>query len=207
MLHKFSHIIYGAMFLSLFALSAPINADENPISPAPAVDIQATHTETPNIAPAPFAPRLNLAPNETHSGLRLPRWVSLKYGDVNGRKGPGKTYPHLWTFQRKGMPVIVVNEMDHWRKIRDIEGGESWVRSVALSGYNTAIVTQKTPLRKNTKVKSRILAQIEPNVLLKISECDHTYCLVEIDTEIPKGKKKGPKGYVLRANIWGAENF
>jgi len=152
MLHKFSHIIYGAMFLSLFALSAPINADENPISPAPAVDIQATHTETPNIAPAPFAPRLNLAPNETHSGLRLPRWVSLKYGDVNGRKGPGKTYPHLWTFQRKGMPVIVVNEMDHWRKIRDIEGGESWVRSVALSGYNTAIVTQKTPLRKTNAI-------------------------------------------------------
>ena len=105
------------------------------------------------------------------------------------------------------MPVIVINEMDHWRKIRDIEGGESWVRSVALSGQSMAVVAHQTALRKSAKDTSRALATLEPNVLMKVSECEPTYCRVEIVPEVDKGKQKGPKGYVLRTDIWGVETF
>ena len=127
------------------------------------------------LVPAPFKPSLKLSPENTHSGYSLPRWVSLKYDTVNGRKGPGRHYPHLWTFQRKGMPVIVVNEMDHWRQIRDIEGGESWVRNVALSGHKTAIVTRTTDLRKSTKANTKILAQMSAHLLVKVKSC---HCLL-----------------------------
>jgi SH3-like domain-containing protein len=105
------------------------------------------------------------------------------------------------------MPVIVINEMDNWRKIRDIEGGESWVRSVALSGEDRGLVTTQTPLMKTNKPAARILAQLSPNVLIKLKSCGPEYCAVEIDPEVKKGKKKGRKGYVARRDIWGVDGF
>lgn len=197
---KSDHILFRTALTALlsFAILPAANAEDDAVP---------YNSSTQNVTPPPFTPRLTLNADETHSGLKLPRWVSLKYGTVNGRKGPGKNFPHLWTFQRKSMPVIVINEMDHWRKIRDIEGGESWVRSVALSGEKTAIVMQSTPLLKSKKHTSRALAQLDPNVLLKISECGEIYCTVEIDLEVSKGKKKGPKGYVRRGDLWGIQGF
>ena len=159
------------------------------------------------LTPAPFKPNLKLSPEKTHSGYTLPRWVSLKYDTVNGRKGPGRHFPHLWTYQRKGIPVIVVNEMDHWRKIRDIEGGESWVRNVALSGHKTAIVTRPTPLKKSLKLKTKILAQLTPNLLVKVESCQEQYCFVEVDLEDKTSKKKGPTGYINRDDLWGHHGF
>jgi len=205
MTYKFPHILFCAIFTS--ALLAGVSSASDNQNNGGQTQPHAQSQLIKKIQPVPFAPRLTLASHQTHSGLGLPRWVSLKYGQVNGRKGPGKNYPHLWTFQRKGMPVIVINEMDHWRKIRDIEGGESWVRNVALSGLSTAVVSRQTALRKSAKDTARALATLEPNVLMKVSECTQTYCRVEIVPETDKGKQKGPKGYVLRADIWGVETF
>ena len=208
MTRKFSYILFCTVALSALVGGKAVSANEPKALSTPALeDSSSENISVETITPIPFSPHLSLEPSETHSGLRLPRWVSLKYDKVNGRKGPGKNYPHLWTFARKGAPVIVVNEMDHWRKIRDIEGGESWVRSVALSGQSMAIVTRKTPLLKSKKANSRRLAELEPNVLLNIEDCDQDFCRVEIDLETPKGKKSGPKGYVRLIDIWGRQKF
>ena len=190
-------LLTGAM-VSLVA-NAVANDSVLPLEPAQA--------ETRALSPIPFQPNLKLSPSETHSGYTLPRWVSLKYNTVNGRKGPGKHFPHLWTFQRKGTPVIVINEMDHWRQIRDIEGGESWVRNVALSGHKTAIVTRSTHLLRSTKRKSRVLATLAPNLLVNIESCNDHYCFVEVDFEDNKSKKKGPSGYISREDLWGVRGF
>ena len=42
------------------------------------------------------------------SGLSLPRFVSLKSGEVNLRTGPGKRYPIDWIYRRRGLPVEVI---------------------------------------------------------------------------------------------------
>jgi len=185
---------------SLTAAMSPAFANESSDTPINKSQVQA-------LTPAQFTPAIALSPQETHSGYKLPRWVSLKYDTINGRKGPGSHFPHLWTFRRKGMPVIVINEMDNWRKIRDIEGGESWVRNVALSGQNMGLITQLTPLLKKPKASAVPIAQLSPNVMLIIKSCADDYCAVQIEPEIKKGKKKGRKGYVARRNIWGAERF
>lgn len=205
MAYKFADIFISRLICTALTFAVPA-LSLNGVARA-GDDTRSATFQTSHVTPAPFKPRLNLQSGETHSGLALPRWVSLKHGQINGRKGPGKTYPHLWTFQRKGMPVIVVNEMDHWRKIRDIEGGESWVRSVALSGENTAVITRKTPLLKTTKSSSRILAELDANILVKVKNCSGEYCAVEIDFEVSKGKKKGPKGYIARSDMWGVGRF
>ena len=75
------------------------------------------------------------------TGLPLPRFVSLKSGTVNVRRGPGQDYDLLFTFVRPGLPVEITQEFDTWRKIRDSEGDEGWVYHSLLSGERTALVS------------------------------------------------------------------
>ena len=63
------------------------------------------------------------------TGLPVPRFVSLKSDKVNMRVGPGKKYAIDWRYERKGLPVEVIQEFDRWRKVRDADGTEGWVKS------------------------------------------------------------------------------
>jgi len=56
------------------------------------------------------------------SGLPVPRFVALKSDDVNLRAGPGKRYPIKFHLARARLPVEIIEEFAHWRKIRDYEG-------------------------------------------------------------------------------------
>ena len=80
---------------------------------------------------------------DTPSGLPVPRFVSLKADETFCRTGPTFAHPVRITYQRKGLPAMVVAETrDHWRKIRDPEGDECWIHRTKLSGARTAIVTE-----------------------------------------------------------------
>jgi SH3-like domain-containing protein len=72
--------------------------------------------------------------------MPLGRYASLKSAKVNVRTGPGTRYLILWVFQRAQMPVQIVGEYEHWRKIRDFEGTEGWVHKTMASGTPTALV-------------------------------------------------------------------
>ncbi len=135
--------------------------------------------------------------SRTHSGLPVPRFVSLKYGRVNGRQGPSLRHPILWQYQRKGLPLVVVAEMDIWRKVRDIHGDESWVRSSSLSGTRMVLVNEEVSLHKYPKDSARISAVADPNALLELEECnDKNWCKVKSGS--------GLKGWTHRAVLWGA---
>lgn len=80
---------------------------------------------------------------DTPSGLPVPRFVSLKAEETFCRSGPTFSHPVRLTYQRRGLPVMVVAETrDHWRKIRDPEGDECWIHRTKLSGAQTAIVME-----------------------------------------------------------------
>jgi len=73
------------------------------------------------------------------SGLPLPRFVSLKSGTVNVRKGPDQNlYPVSWIYKKRGLPVEIFAESDNWRRIRDSHGNIGWVNQSLLSGKRTA---------------------------------------------------------------------
>ncbi len=71
--------------------------------------------------------------------LPVPRFVSIKFNEVNARTGPNKDCPIEWVFIKKGEPVEVVAEYDQWRKIRDIKGEGGWVHSSVISGNRLVI--------------------------------------------------------------------
>ncbi|MDD9332164.1 MAG: SH3 domain-containing protein, partial [Bartonella sp.] len=68
------------------------------------------------------------------SGLPLPRFASIKSARVNMRVGPGNNYPIIFTYQKQGLPIEIIQEYDQWRKVRDAEGDEGWIYQSLLSG-------------------------------------------------------------------------
>ena len=153
----------------------------------------------------------NEAPNETdeapragipsgQSNLPLPRYASLRSGEVNMRTGPGVRYPVDWVFHRRALPIEIVAEFGTWRKIRDEQGAEGWVHRSMLSGKRTAL-TLGAPgsaqiLRRSNDNESSAVAKLEPGVLVSLIECDGAWCRLEAH---------GFRGYLPRKGLWGVK--
>ncbi len=132
------------------------------------------------------------------SGLPVPRYSSLRYDEVNGRAGPSRDYPVQWTYERVGLPVIIVRESQDWRKIRDPLGDEVWVNKSQLAGERTAITVADSGIRRIADSKADLVARFETGAILQLAECRVAWCRVEAD---------GRKGWVLRSELWGADDL
>jgi len=146
-----------------------------------------------------FPPVAATAQTRGPSGLELPRFVSTKSAPVNIRQGPSKDHDIAWTFVKAGVPVEVTQEFDVWFHIRDSEGAEGWVQKTLLSGKRTALVAPwekqgLTPLRDKAEAGARIVANVEPGVLVEVSECTGRWCRVAAE---------GVKGWIDQTRIWG----
>lgn len=135
--------------------------------------------------------------NSAHSGLPLPRFVSLRANEVNMRVGPGVRYPIDWVYQRRHMPVEIINESGTWRKVRDFRGGQGWVHQSMLTGRRSLVVTgQMRTLRQEPNTKAAIVARAEPGVVGNILACPDGsgWCRVKVgDLE----------GWLRRVEFWG----
>ena len=85
--------------------------------------------------------------DHTVSGFCVPRWVSLKRGEVYGRKGAGKDYPAVYIYRVKGLPVQVVAETTDWRRVCDPDGGATWVHRSMIDGHRNIMALRRQPDR------------------------------------------------------------
>lgn len=135
-------------------------------------------------------------PAPAEDPLPLPRFASLDSSEVNLRAGPGKEYPILWTYQRKGLPVEIIQEFDTWRRIRDRDGTVGWVQQNLLSGKRSALITDEArTIRTDPTGGAKPVAILQPGVVARIEECqDGDWCRIEIE---------GYKGWLRRSEFWG----
>lgn len=137
-------------------------------------------------------------PEETESGLTLPRFASLRSNHINARSGPGARYPIEWVYMQKTAPVEIKAEFELWRKIKDWQGSESWVHKSMLSGKRAVKVI--TPGENNIfnkpDYKSKIIAKVEDEVVGEISKCpaDSSFCLI---------KFSNIEGWMPKSNLFG----
>ncbi len=147
--------------------------------------------------------------DEGPSGLPLPRFVSLKAGEVNVRGGPGTDYRIRWIFRKAGLPVEIVQEFSNWRRIRDSEGDDGWVHHSLLAADRTALVVPWEAVRRagedgaspepvdlyaQPDRAAPVVARLEPNVLASVRSCDGRWCLVA---------GEGWDGFVEQDLLWG----
>lgn len=101
-------------------------------------------TAAPTDAAAPVATPPE-PPKGTVTGLPLPRYASLRADEVNMRAGPGRRFPILWVYHRRGMPMRIEREFDVWRLVEDPTGQKGWVQQATISGGRDFLIPGEPP--------------------------------------------------------------
>jgi len=131
------------------------------------------------------------------TNLPLPRYVSLKASESNVRRGPSLTHRIDWVFQRKGMPLQVIAEYGHWRRVIDRDGQGGWVHYTMLSGARTVIIDEDMlALRAKPAPDALENAVLEAGVIARLGSCTPVWCQLNAD---------GYRGWVQKDHLWGVE--
>jgi len=148
------------------------------------------------VANAGAAPAAESAPQRPGlTGRPLPRFASLRADKVNLRTGPGARYPIDWVFQRRGLPVEIIDEFDTWRRIRDWQGTVGWVHESMLQSQRHILVTgERRLLRRSPEESTAGAAFVEAGVVGTLGACEAVWCEVEA---------KGFKGWLRRDEFYG----
>lgn len=131
-------------------------------------------------------------------------YASIKSSEVNVRKGPNTRYPIEWVFKKKGEPVEVIAQFEHWYRIKDFSGDEGWVKSAMLTKKRRGIVNlkskkDKTPnlhvlLYSKPNLSSQVIAKIEHSKRVDITKCNKNWCQIKI---------VNLSGWTEKSQLWG----
>ena len=129
------------------------------------------------------------------TGLPTPRFVSLKSGSANVRRGPSTSNRVDWVLRHRGTPLIVLAEYQEWFRVEDVDGEGGWVHTKLLSQRRTVLVQEDLLALWETPSNSgRKLARLEAGVILRLSSCQPNWCEASID---------GLTGWLPKSGIWG----
>ncbi len=133
------------------------------------------------------------------SGLPLPRFVSLKSAKVRVRRGPSTQYRVAWVYRAKGLPVEIVAEFEQWRRIRDADGEEGWIKRSLLSGWRTALVAPWSRgkgfyLHEAPDAGSAAVAVVKGGVIGEVTKCTGEWCKLKIGDF---------QGWIEQPVLWG----
>ena len=125
-----------------------------------------------------------------------PYWASIASGQAMTRTGPAKTYPGIWLYQRRELPVRVVRKFESWRLIRDPDGAEGWMLSTLLSDQRTALVKagEAREIHAKPDASSPVRYRAEAGVVGRIEDCEGGWCRFVV------GKRSG---FIRASDLWG----
>lgn len=128
-----------------------------------------------------------------------PYWASVASGQAMTHTGPGRSYPNVWLYQRRDLPVRVLKKYENWRLIEDPDGAQGWMLVTMLSDRRTAIIKRGDvrPVRTSADDSARISYQVQPGVVGRISKCRNGWCRIDIGSR---------RGYVKEADLWGVSD-
>jgi SH3-like domain-containing protein len=128
------------------------------------------------------------------TNLPLPRYVSMKAAEGYARRGPSSTHRIDWVFVRRHMPLRIVAEYGHWRRVQDREGAGGWMHYSLLSGNRTVVTETEAVLRRRPDPAAPVVARLEPGVVAWLGACAGGWCELEVD---------GADGWAVTGGLWG----
>ena len=132
--------------------------------------------------------------------LELPRFVSMKTSEAFARRGPGKVHKIDWTFVRRHLPLKVVAEHGHWRRVEDDQGKGGWIHYALLSRTRTVLVTQdNVEMFAKPAGQSRLIARLQAGVVGKLITCEAELCKLEASDAAGQPFE----GWVRKSALWG----
>jgi SH3-like domain-containing protein len=132
---------------------------------------------------------------------RLFRSVPMKPMCGSARAAPMTSAGRLCV---RWLPVEITAEFGNWRKIRDMEGDEGWIRHDLLTGRRTAVIA---PWSDGDPVPARARPNWTPSTRIcfsraswpKLSNATAHWC--EVSSAI---RRSTWRGFVRQTSLWGA---
>ena len=122
-------------------------------------------------------------------------FLTLRNEKVNLRQGPSFDYPVKIFYKKKFLPVLIQDESENFRKIRDHENNSGWIHVSQLSKKKAAIViNNKSLIYSRNTIYSNPLAIPEVGKLLLIKKCKNEWCKIHSD-EV--------EGWIKSKHLWG----
>ena len=122
-----------------------------------------------------------------------PIYASLKKDKVYLRYNASFQAPISHIYSKKGLPILIIDKHDIWRKVRDIDGTEGWIHTTMISKKKTFINEKDQNLLKY-KDSNIVNAVVKRGVVGKIINCDKIFCKVKIKTY---------RGWIKKEYLWG----
>lgn len=128
----------------------------------------------------------------------LPYWASIAAGQALMRTGPDRTYPAVWLYKRRDLPVKVLQVVGPWRRVQEQDGSSGWMLATLLAARRTGVVVSGglRPIRSSPSADSDMLWQAEPGVIGRISKCDGQFCRIQIGEKV---------GFIEQSGLWGTD--
>ncbi len=174
---------FAGFFCMILALSAPLGSQT-----------QQPAASSLNIALPESAPATVNTSKGSVTGLKIPRFVTLKSNKANVRRGPSLSHRIDWVFKQHGYPLEVIAEYGHWRRVRDYDGAAGWVHYSLISGLRMGFIQDDATLHTSRNADAHIVANVEKNALLRLHECTEKWC---------RASAEGHKGWLQKELIWG----
>jgi SH3-like domain-containing protein len=122
-------------------------------------------------------------------------FVSLRADSVNMRTGPNIQNPIIFTYNRKDLPMEVVDEYDSWYKLKDYFGDTGWVNKNLTSKKQTALILGGIQIIfKSDDLKSNPVVRLEEGVVVEVKKCKNDWCKIKIDDYT---------GWIEKNVLWG----
>jgi SH3-like domain-containing protein len=95
------------------------------------------------------------------------------------------------------MPLQIVGEFEHWRRVIDRDGQGGWVHYSLLSGVRTVLITQDLAgLHTLPQPNAPERAQVEAGAVADVLECQIDWCQLDAD---------GYRGWMPKTAFWGVD--
>ena len=99
------------------------------------------------------------------------------------------------TYNKKYLPVIILDKSETWRKIKDFENNSGWIHISQLSKKKSAINIKKNSiLFKKSTIYSKPIAQLEIGRLVLIKKCKREWCKISSGNYV---------GWIFKNTLWG----
>ena len=122
-------------------------------------------------------------------------FLTLRNDIVNLRQGPSFEHPVKLFYNKKFLPVIVQDEYENFRKIRDHENNTGWIHISQLSKKKAAITIMEDQLIfKSPSIYSEPFAILKKGRLCRILKCKDKWCKINVEKY---------KGWVKKDILWG----
>ena len=107
-------------------------------------------------------------------------YLTLRSDKVNLRQGPSLEHPIKLIYEKKFLPVLVIDKSYNFRKIIDHENNSGWIHISQLSKKKAALNNEnKSTIFKNPSEYSEPLALLEKGRLCLIKKCKNDWCKIK----------------------------